>query len=206
MSSRTSSARERTIGCFVNFGADYLEPGVVHYGGHGAVVVGELDGKETPAHSRAAPAAQAVRAEAVLTANIWGYLWGKLIYGALLFATALTNEGIADLLAEQRYRPLFTRLAHEVAAVAQAEGVRLEAFNGFDPNAFLPGASRSRDRAFLRRYGRSQPPFGQDAIPASGATSRSASARPRWMRSSGRSSRSAGVTASRRPSPAAPSR
>ncbi|MBC7479794.1 MAG: NAD(P)-binding domain-containing protein, partial [Pseudorhodobacter sp.] len=32
----------RTIGCFVNYGADYLEPGVVHYSGHGAVVVGEL--------------------------------------------------------------------------------------------------------------------------------------------------------------------
>ena len=37
-SSPRSSASERTIGCFVNFGADYLEPGVVHYSGHGAVV------------------------------------------------------------------------------------------------------------------------------------------------------------------------
>jgi len=32
----------RTVGAFVNFGADYLEPGVIHYGGRGAVVVGEL--------------------------------------------------------------------------------------------------------------------------------------------------------------------
>ena len=31
---------ERTIGCFVNFGADYLGPGVVHLSGRGAVVVG----------------------------------------------------------------------------------------------------------------------------------------------------------------------
>ena len=44
-SSPRLSASERTIGCFVNFGADYLEPGVVHYSGHGAVVIGELDGK-----------------------------------------------------------------------------------------------------------------------------------------------------------------
>ena len=36
--------RERTIGCFVNFGADYLEPGIVQYSGRGAFVVGELDG------------------------------------------------------------------------------------------------------------------------------------------------------------------
>ena len=40
--------RERTIGCFVNFGADYMGPGVVMYGGRGAVVVGELDGAVTP--------------------------------------------------------------------------------------------------------------------------------------------------------------
>src|SRR5262249_11898225 len=38
----------RTIGAFVNFGADYMGPGVVMYGGRGAVVVGELDGKATP--------------------------------------------------------------------------------------------------------------------------------------------------------------
>ncbi len=31
--------------------------------------------------------------------NIWGYLWGKLAYGARLFATALTNDSIADSLA-----------------------------------------------------------------------------------------------------------
>ena len=29
----------RTVGAFLNFGADYLEPGVIHYGGRGAVVV-----------------------------------------------------------------------------------------------------------------------------------------------------------------------
>ena len=39
---------ERTVGAFVNFGADYLEPGVIHYGGRGAVVVGEIDGRITP--------------------------------------------------------------------------------------------------------------------------------------------------------------
>jgi 2-dehydropantoate 2-reductase len=38
----------RTIGCFVNFGADYLEPGLIHHAGRGAVVIGELDGAITP--------------------------------------------------------------------------------------------------------------------------------------------------------------
>ena len=40
-------------------------------------------------------------------------------------------------------------LAHEVVSVARAEGVRLEAFNGFDPAAFLPGAPREEtERSF----------------------------------------------------------
>lgn len=132
---------ERTIGCFVNFGADYMEPGVIHYGGRGAVVVGEIDGKESERVRALHHLLTSFDRDAVLTANIWGYLWSKMIYGAQLFATAVTNEGIADLFAEKRYRPLFTRLAHEIAAVAAAEGVRLEAFNGFDPKAFLLGAS-----------------------------------------------------------------
>src|SRR5207244_10929515 len=34
----------RTIGAFVNFGADYLGPGRVMYGGTGALYLGELNG------------------------------------------------------------------------------------------------------------------------------------------------------------------
>ncbi|MCB0106992.1 MAG: ketopantoate reductase family protein, partial [Caldilineaceae bacterium] len=40
--------RERTVGCFINFSADYLEPGVIHFGGPGAFWLGELDGAITP--------------------------------------------------------------------------------------------------------------------------------------------------------------
>jgi 2-dehydropantoate 2-reductase len=35
---------ERTMGCFVNFGADWQGPGRILYGNRGAVVVGEIDG------------------------------------------------------------------------------------------------------------------------------------------------------------------
>lgn len=132
---------ERVIGCFVNFGADYLEPGVVHYSGHGAVVVGELDGQRTARIGKIHELIRDFEPKAVLTDNIWGYLWGKLIYGTLLFATALTNDSIADVLANQRYRPILTQLALEVGAVASAGKILPEAFDGFDPTAFSPTAS-----------------------------------------------------------------
>ncbi len=35
---------ERTMGCFVNFGADWLGPGEILFGNRAAVVVGEIDG------------------------------------------------------------------------------------------------------------------------------------------------------------------
>jgi 2-dehydropantoate 2-reductase len=132
--------KERVIGCFVNFGADYLEPGVVHYSGHGAVVVGELDGKRTSRIEDIHALMLQFEPKAVLTDNIWGYLWGKLIYGALLFGTALTNDSIADVLANPAYRPVLTQLAHEVGKVAEAQNIVTEAFNGFDPAAFAPSA------------------------------------------------------------------
>ena len=133
----------RTIGCFVNFGADYLEPGVVHYSGHGAVVVGELDGATTPRLTALHAMMLQFEPKAVLTGNIWGYLWGKLVYGALLFGTALTNDSIADVLANPDARGVLTRLGQEIGLVADAEGFRTEAFDGFDPAAFRPGAPQT---------------------------------------------------------------
>ena len=130
----------RTVGAFINFGADYIEPGVIHYGGHGAVVVGEIDGRITPRVIAIRDAWQHFDPRAIVTANIWGYLWGKEAYGAMLFATALTNESIADALARPAYRNLYIGLAREILAVAAARDVQPEAFDGFDPAAYLTTA------------------------------------------------------------------
>ncbi len=131
----------RTIGCFVNFGADYLAPGAIHYAGRGAVVIGELNGQPTPRLEGLCAILLEFDEGAVQTANIWGYLWGKMAYGAQLFVTALTNESIADALAATENRALFTEVAREVVRVAAARGATPEGFNGFNPRAFFPDAS-----------------------------------------------------------------
>jgi 2-dehydropantoate 2-reductase len=140
----------RTVGAFVNFGADYLEPAMIHYAGHGAVVVGEIDGRITPRVIAIRDAWRNFDPRAIATPNIWGYLWGKEAYGAMLFATALTNESIAEALAMPAYQQLYIALAREILAVAAARAVRPEPFDGFDPAAYLttapPGAAeRSLD-------------------------------------------------------------
>jgi 2-dehydropantoate 2-reductase len=140
---------ERTVGSFVNFGADYMEPGVIHYGGRGAVVVGETDGHITPRAKAIHESWLALDDRAILTTNIWGYLWGKEAYGAMLFATALTNDSIADALARPEFRDLYVALARESLAVAAARGVTPEAFDGFDPGAYLPSAPKGAAEASL---------------------------------------------------------
>ena len=128
----------RVLGSFVNFGADYQEPGVIHYGGRGAVVLGELDGQDTPRLKTLYDLFLTFDDAAIITPNIWGYLWGKLAYGAMLFATALTNASIADALDHPDYRTLYIALGQEVLSVASALKIQPEAFNGFDPQAFMP--------------------------------------------------------------------
>jgi 2-dehydropantoate 2-reductase len=118
---------ERTVGAFVNFGADWLAPGRIFVGGRGALYVGELDGRPSERVERL------VRdlPDAKATGNILGFLWGKEAYGAMLFATAVSDLSIADALAEPRYRGVFVQLAREVLAAAP---VPIESFDGFDPD------------------------------------------------------------------------
>lgn len=128
---------QRTVGAFVNFGADYLEPGRVLYGGTGALYLGELDGSLSP---RVLQLEEIFRAcflpHTQATTNIWGYLWGKLGYASLLFATALVDASIADVLDHLPSRPALANLSAEVVRVADAEGVRCEGFDGYEPHVF----------------------------------------------------------------------
>ena len=137
---------ERTVGCFVNFGADWLEPGRILFGNRAAVAVGGIDGQTTDAVRDYHHLLSVFEPKAVLTDNIWGYLWGKLGYGSLLFATALTNASMSENLASERHFPVFHRLGQEVMAVAKARGVKPLGFNGFDPDAFMPGADEAAAR------------------------------------------------------------
>lgn len=140
---------ERTVGAFVNYGADVLEPGVIHRGNRGATVVGELDGARTDRIVDIHRLFKVFEADAVLTDNIFGYLWGKLAYASLLFATASTPDSIAEVLGDPGLRSVLIPLAREAVAVAHAHGVRPEAFDGFDPGAFASGAPFSRAEASL---------------------------------------------------------
>lgn len=136
----------RTMGCFVNFGADWHGPGEILFGNRGAVVVGETDGTIAERTRDMHRLLRIFEPDAVLTDNIWGYLWGKLAYGAMLFATALTPDSMTANFEDPRRTIVFERLGREVMAVARARGVVAIGFNGFDPSAFAPEASADASR------------------------------------------------------------
>jgi 2-dehydropantoate 2-reductase len=147
ISARVGAAR--TMGCFVNFGADWLGPGRILFGNRAAVVVGEIDGTVRDRTRAMHSLLRVFEPDAVLTNNIWGFLWGKLAYGAMLFATALTYESMSDNFADPARFPVFDRLGREVMQVAAARGVQPVGFNGFDPSAFAPTAGADKSRASI---------------------------------------------------------
>ena len=134
----------RTIGCLVNWAADWIAPGRVQFGGTGSFMVGELDGALTPRVRDLAALLSAVMPSGV-SDNIWGCLWAKVCLAALLFATALTDETVYDVVE----RPFPTQhmlvlLVAEAMAVAEASGVRLVAFDEYDPTLYRKGAAGDR--------------------------------------------------------------
>lgn len=143
------AGRDRTMGAFVNFGADWIAPGRILFGNRGAVVVGEIDGSVRPRTREMFELLQIFEPNAVLTQDIWGYLWGKLGYGAMLFATALTPDSMTANFADPARGPALIGLAREVMRTALAEGGAPKPFNGFEPRAFMPDAGDTAARASL---------------------------------------------------------
>ena len=90
----------------VNFASDYIEPGVIHYGGRGSVMVGELDGRITPRVADYVALLKRFDDAIEASDNVLGLLWGKIGYAGLLIATALTNDTMADVLGDRRWQPL----------------------------------------------------------------------------------------------------
>ena len=59
----------RTVGCLVNWAADWVAPGRILHGGHGAFVLGELDGRITPRVQELASLLSAVEQTRVTTTS-----------------------------------------------------------------------------------------------------------------------------------------
>jgi 2-dehydropantoate 2-reductase len=127
---------ERTIGAFIHFGGDLIEPGHVVLANRVTTYLSELDGRRTPRIEEIAQVLAAVT-PVEITNNLNGYLWGKLCYAALGFAVSVVDAPVDEILeANPGVRPAIRGVVAEVIDVAHAQGLRLENIHGFDPNLF----------------------------------------------------------------------
>ena len=139
----------RTVGCLVNWAADWLAPARILHGGTGAFVLGELDGRMSERAERLAKLLDVV-APARVSDNILGYTWAKHVYGALLVATAVVDAHVYEVVERSaEVQQMLIALVAESMAVADAAGIRLEAFDEYDPADYRSaargdGAARAR--------------------------------------------------------------
>jgi 2-dehydropantoate 2-reductase len=130
---------ERVLLALVDFASDYIEPGVIHYGGRGSVYVGEATGRITPRVQEHVALLKHFDERIEASDNVAGLLWGKIAYGGLLTATALTNDTMADVLGDPRWHGVMGKIGREIVLAAKAAGVTPVGVDGFDAVAFGRG-------------------------------------------------------------------
>jgi 2-dehydropantoate 2-reductase len=130
---------KRVLLALVDFASDYIKPGEIHYGGRGSVFVGEPDGTITPRVHDYVALLKNFDDAIEPTGNVLGLLWGKIAYGGLLTATALTNDTMADVLGDPRWRSVMGKIGGEIVRAAQASDVAPVGVDGFDAEAFAHG-------------------------------------------------------------------
>jgi 2-dehydropantoate 2-reductase len=128
----------RTMGAFLTFGGHYDRPGRIVYSGPASLRVGEIDGRISDRARRLARALSDFH-PCEPTANLEGFKWGKLILGAIYFATATVDADVIDILARADARAALSALATEACDVAQALNIAVEPVDGFDPRAVRSG-------------------------------------------------------------------
>lgn len=142
---------KRTMGAFVNYAADWEAPGKIIFGTRGTVSIGELDGSVSPRLQEMLGVLRDFEPNARITRDIWGDLWSKSAFSAMLHAQATVRQSMVECFGRAELLPLWRQLVGEIVSVAGFEGVRLHAFDGFEPYAFGRQAPEDAARQSVAR-------------------------------------------------------
>ena len=132
---------DRTIGCLVNFSADYHAPGTILRGRARNPYIGELDGRMS-ARLEEVRRLLAYSTPTHTCANVMGYVWAKICKGTIDITTALVDAEAGEVRGNPATYPVRIALIREAIHVAAAEGVRVEGFDHFDPAPFVDPSPR----------------------------------------------------------------
>lgn len=120
--------RDRVLGGITHIGAVIAEPGVIaHTGKLQRVTLGELDGSRTPRLQAALDAFRSAGVDTVESDDVRRVTWEKFVFlTALSGMTALTRKPVGDIRTHPATRAMLLDALRETAAVARAEGARLD--------------------------------------------------------------------------------
>ncbi len=118
--------RERVLAGVTVNGVTLVGPGVVRHAAMGETTIGELDGRVTERLERVAETFRQAGISVAVSSSVDSLIWAKLVSNASMNPlAALLRVRNGQLLERPDARELLGALAREVAAVAEAKGVRL---------------------------------------------------------------------------------
>jgi len=125
------------MGSIPNYGGALVDPGYVEFVHEGPIQLGEMNGESTPRLQALAEALSSLT-QVQLSANIWGQIWAKEVYSAQVVFSALADARIHDTLGVERYARVSGAIVREALEIAEANGIKVEAFDFFDPANYRP--------------------------------------------------------------------
>ena len=125
------------MGSIPNYGGALVDPGYVEFVHEGPIQLGEMNGAITQRLKELAEALGTLT-EVQVSTNIWGQIWAKEVYSAQVVFSALADARIHETLGVERYARVAGAVVREALEIAEANGIRVEAFDFFDPANYKP--------------------------------------------------------------------
>ncbi len=142
---------QRVIGAFVNWAADYIEPGVIQFGGHSNFVIGELDGKVTGRLMHLQELCSSFQ-QVEISSRIMRQLWSKQVNICAMFATGITHLLIPGGMEYQPAQETIACIALEAMQVPKALNIELISFDDFRPDLYRQGRYREALKVTADHY------------------------------------------------------
>lgn len=128
---------ERVMGSIPNYGGALVDPGYLEFVHEGPIQLGEMTGEMSPRLLELARMLEALT-NVQLSPNIWGQIWAKEVYSQQVVFSALADARIHQTLGVERYARIAGAVVREALEIAEANGIKVEAFDFFDPANYRP--------------------------------------------------------------------
>jgi 2-dehydropantoate 2-reductase len=127
----------QVLGSIPNYGGALVDPGYIEFVHEGPIQLGEMDGSSTPRLAELARCLESLT-QVQLSDHIWGQIWAKEVYSAQVIFSALADARIHETLGVERWARVAGAVVREALEIAEANGIRVQAFDFFDPANYKP--------------------------------------------------------------------